>query len=180
MKMTTRSCMLASALSLIYAGSASAAAVHTDIYSAGAGTAGILLVDDDGDGLEEFRWTFNLLNDGYNTSTESITSASIAVTLTEAGNGSMDIAAELEVGDIQEYSWTVTTGTETFILTSITSLSATGLLEMEIEADGGSFYFNEAELNANAVSAVPVPAAAWLFGSGLLGLAGFARAGKKA
>ena len=38
---------------------------------------------------------------------------------------------------------------------------------------GGSGYFDS--ISANQVSAVPVPAAVWLFGSGLLGLVGVAR-----
>lgn len=37
---------------------------------------------------------------------------------------------------------------------------------------GGNWIFNQ---DTDNVSVVPVPAAAWLFGSGLLGLAGFAR-----
>lgn len=38
-----------------------------------------------------------------------------------------------------------------------------------------STYFAISEIEVSSVSAVPVPAAAWLFGSGLLGLAGLAR-----
>lgn len=38
-----------------------------------------------------------------------------------------------------------------------------------------SIEVNKASLNTNNISSVPVPAAAWLFGSGLLGLAGLRR-----
>ena len=50
-------------------------------------------------------------------------------------------------------------------------------------ASGGSPLnpgFNNGSLTVSALSAVPVPAAAWLFGSGLLGLAGMARRKKAA
>ena len=50
-------------------------------------------------------------------------------------------------------------------------------------ASGGSLInpdFIDASVNVTTVSAVPVPAAVWLFGSGLIGLAGFARRKKSA
>lgn len=49
-------------------------------------------------------------------------------------------------------------------------------------AAGGPFQYFNANFNANMtpVAPVPVPAAAWLFGSGLLGLVGIARRKKKA
>jgi len=46
-------------------------------------------------------------------------------------------------------------------------------------AAGGPFQFFNANFNANLTAVVPVPAAAWLFGSGLLGLLGVARRRKK-
>jgi len=53
------------------------------------------------------------------------------------------------------------------------------------QSQSGSPY-SEADIDAiaaissgAAVSAVPVPAAVWLMGSGLLGLMGFSRKGKK-
>jgi hypothetical protein len=43
------------------------------------------------------------------------------------------------------------------------------------EYTGGTLEFDEWELGASSFSAVPIPAAAWLFGSGLLGLIGLSR-----
>jgi hypothetical protein len=44
-----------------------------------------------------------------------------------------------------------------------------------IELDGNFFAIQDIYFAENSVSAVPVPAAVWLFGSGLLGLMGFNR-----
>jgi hypothetical protein len=41
--------------------------------------------------------------------------------------------------------------------------------------DGHNFNFDILSLHVDSVSAVPIPATVWLFGSGLLGLAGVAR-----
>lgn len=46
-------------------------------------------------------------------------------------------------------------------------------IALALNASGGAGFFDD--ISANQVSAVPVPAAVWLFGSGLLGLVGVAR-----
>ena len=54
------------------------------------------------------------------------------------------------------------------------SLNLNGVLVHQVDADGlrtGTTY----EVNPFTIEAVPIPAAAWLFGSALFGLAGFAR-----
>ena len=59
---------------------------------------------------------------------------------------------------------------------SIPSLA--GTLSVTFDVASGTSYFFGANANANIytnVSAVPVPAAVWLFGSGLIGLIGLAR-----
>jgi len=68
-----------------------------------------------------------------------------------------------------------------FPLFETLSLSVTGIHTVVISA-GGQIFGDIAQAEAtvdtfifNDVSAVPVPAAVWLFGSGLIGLAGFTR-----
>jgi hypothetical protein len=48
-----------------------------------------------------------------------------------------------------------------------------------VHAPSGPFGDYNANFNLQGVSAVPVPAAVWLFGSSLLGLVGIARRKKK-
>ena len=61
------------------------------------------------------------------------------------------------------------------------SNAADGIMGLPMPQNGPFAGFN-ANFNANLapVSTVPVPAAVWLFGSGLLGLVGIARRKKKA
>lgn len=170
-----RSCALSAALS-IACGSASASALfsHTDIYDAGDIALGSSATGN------EVTWTFNILDDGYTPATESIVSAIISITLSDYNNTSYNAEAELSVAGVDLIEWNFFVGTQSVALTAFTTLSNTGKLEVTLEADDGIFYFNEARLQAHDVSTVPVPAAIWLFGSGLLGLAGVARARKKA
>lgn len=61
------------------------------------------------------------------------------------------------------------------------SINQTGTLTMSFDVTGGNVYGFGAEGNiwiGSSISAVPVPAAAWLFGSGLIGLIGVARTKK--
>ncbi|MCW9025191.1 MAG: PEP-CTERM sorting domain-containing protein, partial [Gammaproteobacteria bacterium] len=54
----------------------------------------------------------------------------------------------------------------------------TGTLTVAFDVEIGKDYFFGASANVNGytdVSAVPVPAAVWLFGSGLIGLIGFSK-----
>lgn len=62
-------------------------------------------------------------------------------------------------------AWTTFTGT-------FTATSASSLLSINNGAPGNPIVFVD---NVSVVSAVPVPAAAWLFGSGLIGLIGLSR-----
>ena len=55
------------------------------------------------------------------------------------------------------------------------SLAAAKTLNFKV-SDGAGWYFdNSGGVSLNLVSTVPLPPAAWLFGSGLLGLVGYKR-----
>ncbi len=123
-------------------------------------------------------WTFDITDDGYNPALVSITSATVSLDLGDDGGYfySYDLfwgKARLTSGNGLMDIWEVDTGTKVITITFLASLSSTGMLSMTLEAKPGDF-FNQAALNAQAVCAVP--AAAWLFGSELIDLAGFARA----
>ena len=74
------------------------------------------------------------------------------------------------------------TGSDNFILGLSTDSGANWLPDSSITALGANAYRvafitgnNVTEVDVQIVSAIPVPAAVWLFGSGLLGLVGIAR-----
>jgi len=161
-----------------------ATVTYTDFYDAGpAGYYGIKLGGTGWSSTDSDSWTFDITDDGYDPLTESITAATISLHLHDDKDGHHGYSleyAQLTAGSTVFDTWEVDTGTEVFTLSSLTTLSNTGMLSMTLEAVSGDFYFKDSTLTATAVSAVPVPAAAWLFGSGLLSLAGFARARQKA
>ena len=77
--------------------------------------------------------------------------------------------------------WDVSTvgNTTTYTSTAVTSGSGTNAVPGLAMIDGAFPGFS-ANFNFSTTSAVPVPAAVWLFGSGLLGLVGVARRKKAA
>jgi len=182
MKKAIQTCMLAAALSLAHSGMAQSTTVwdHTDFYDAG-GIDGIKLGA--WSGKYNDTWEFNILTDGYDPATESVTSAIITLELRDDNFdkwwAKLEIAKLLVDGSITSI-WEVDTGSQIISLTALTTLSNTGLLSMELKAIAGDFYFDSAQLDAHDMPAVPVPAAVWLFGSGLLGLIGVAKAKHKA
>lgn len=177
-----RSSLLAVALSSI-SGVASAATAwdHTNVYDAG----GIKLGGFFWSSTDSVSWTFDL-TPGFDPATEEVTSGEIWLDLRDDKDYGWKKKylvefAQLEVGDVVSDIFDVDTGTTIYTLTSFTSLNFDGTLDVTLTATKGDFYFDQATLVVHdQLSAVPVPAAVWLFGSGLLGLAGFARAGKKA
>jgi hypothetical protein len=179
---TIRSSLLAIALAISHSGIASAAATtYSDIYDAGSiklGAFGWSSTNSD-------SWTFDITDDGYNPALENITAATVSLDLRDDKGYflSYDIfweKARLSSGGTIIDTWEVDTGTEVLTITSLTELNNSGILSLTLKAVLGDFYFDQATLNAQAVSTIPVPAAVWLFGSGLLGLAGFARAKQRA
>jgi hypothetical protein len=97
------------------------------------------------------------------------------------GNYSWTVPAGSWGGNIN-FAWGATTGIDVFVV-----WSADGLTSLDVEGDGlpgarmvdGPFPGFSANFTPGP-AAVPVPAAVWLFGSGLLGLVGVARRKKAA
>lgn len=119
--------------------------------------------------------TYNL-----NTATDALTSVG-SCTVANDGNICFNVGAGQIAGTI-DFAWSVSSGIRVVNVWNINgngSLTAAAVPGME---NGPFPGFNAAfDLTApNLVTAVPVPAAVWLFGSGLLGLVGIARRKKAA
>ncbi|NOX09133.1 MAG: VPLPA-CTERM sorting domain-containing protein [Gammaproteobacteria bacterium] len=187
---------LVAALSLLTAGSAAATTVthYSDVYNAGEITLST-------SGTNNDSWIFNITTDGFNPVSQDVSSATIILEWEEDedddkshdtdNDGEDDEPEEHKSGTVTLANLTV--GTENFSsvtsetaitvgLTSIITLSATGELSATLEVTSGEIEFKKATLDASAIeatvtppTAVPIPAAMWLFGSGLIGLFAIAR-----
>ncbi len=113
--------------------------------------------------------------------TESLTlSFSQAVTMTQLKIAAWDSADTISLAASNGNTSTLSNG-PLFATTGAFNLSGLGQLT-SLTITGASFtsVFSLRGMDVTPVSSVPVPAAAWLFGSGLLGLSGFARRLKRA
>ncbi len=130
-------------------------------------------------GQDSVSWTFDITSDGYLPGTsDPIQSASIAMSLRDDTDTIwwspiFEFATILVDNDFTAF-WEVDTGTTSIQVESVITLTQTGTLDVTLIALVGDFYFEDATLTADT-TVVPVPAAVWLFGSGLVGLAGVAR-----
>jgi len=107
-----------------------ATTTYTDFYDA----QGIKLGSFPWSSTNSNSWAFNILDDGYDPLTESITSAMVSLDLRDDSNFSWHCEqvlewAALSTQDLIIDSWEVDTGTKTITLTS---LSSTGMLSMTL------------------------------------------------
>ncbi len=128
-------------------------------------------------------WTFDITKAGFDPETEFVTAAFVTLSLKDDGDLSKEWA-QFKVGTKTEKwelaKWEVDRGLKTISgdLSSIFPfLNEDGTLDVTLKATDGDFWFNSAKLRVEAMDlvATPIPAAAWLLGSGLVGLAGVRR-----
>ena len=110
--------------------------------------------------------------------TESVTvSFSKSVTVSSLKINAWDSADTINVSASNGSTYTLSNGS---LISSIGDFDLSGLGGLTSLTLTGASLTTLFSLNGLTVSSVPVPAAAWLFGSGLLGLSGFARRRKRA
>ncbi len=126
---------------------------------------------------DSITWTFDITEDGFNPDTQDVTSASVSLDFSDDSCDWFELA-ELDVGSNTFY-WEVDTGDVSFGITSLMTLSDTGMVDVTLTCLFGDFYFNSATLTAEGTAEgtapVPEPSTILLMGSGLLGLVGYSR-----
>lgn len=172
-----------------YDGTITSTGSGTANYSGGSGTLndGITTDSSINNQLFNFPSEINPIITLYLDGFYSIESISLYNALT---NGSWALNSfDIGISSSTESFFTTTTaarGSWSDLNVSLSSSTLDGLVTNQIilsnfisdsSSYDGAFNFSEIQVEGVAVSAVPVPAAVWLFGSGLLGLIGLARRG---
>ena len=132
---------------------------------------------------DSISWTFDITDDGFNPSTQDVTSASVALNLRDDGRDFFEFA-RLDVG-ANRFFWEVDNGDISFTIRSLMTLSDTGTVNATLTASYGDFLFKSAKLTAQGTgtgsdidtSAVPVPepSTMLLMSTGILGLVAYGR-----
>ncbi len=147
------------------------AITYTDYYSQNVRLSGF------GDSIE---WVFNITKDGFNPVSQDVTSASITLHLADDSNCDFWEFANLNIGN-NNFFWEVDTGSTSFSVSSLISLSETGKVAARLTSIVGDFWFKRADLHAegtgsNVVSTpVPEPGTMLTLGFVLLGLVAVSR-----
>ncbi len=133
---------------------------------------------------ETYSWTFDITTDGFNPVTQDVTSAVLSMDLRDDDGDnylSFDFEVAYLIGGGVFTGWEVNTGPIDFTLTSFTSLSNNGTVDVILGAAFGDFWLDSATLTAQATEPVgsasapipnPEPATVMLMGIGIAGILG--------
>ena len=129
-----------------------------------------------------YTYEHSLTSVGFNPATDTLTSAELHVYFAEEDwvaqtDDSVTIYFEGSAAAAGVSSDPAGIGNSTWddiFSVDVSLLQTDGTLSIRLDSAGGTL-FRMSELTATGTSVVPVPAAAWLFTSGLLGLIGVAR-----
>jgi hypothetical protein len=173
-----RTCFLS--LAFLFSGSASASTIF-------APTDGDVNFLNNNISLTPTSWVamFNVSDLGGTTNAVVLSdtySASVALFSPSGGDFNVEVKNNVPPNDTDLYDTMTLSGSDNFILGLTTDGGENWTADTDATDLGGGFYRVQFSTGGNLlevdVQVIPVPAALWLFGSGLIGLAGIARRSK--
>lgn len=171
--LTTKLLGISALLMLLGTINTASAATYTDSYSTTTDMEARLIKANS----DVHSWQFNIDLSNFDPATQVITGATVTLLFNDYTNESINSseAAKAKINNIVMPAWKIANGSKILDVTSLTTLAATGAMNISITATEGDFIFLGGTLTVNTTnkvpSAVPAPSALLLMGSGLIGIA---------